>query len=56
MIIHILGAGTLGKFIIEIIESQFNFEVGGIYDDGYPDLDSIYGYKIIRKLNEINCK
>ena len=54
MKIYILGAGTLGRFIIDIIESQDGFEIGGVFDDGYPKLDNIYGYPIIGKLNDVD--
>ena len=54
MKIFILGAGTLGKFVIDIIESLDAFEVGGIFDDGYPALRNVYGYKVIGRFNEVD--
>jgi NDP-sugar pyrophosphorylase family protein len=56
MKIYILGGGTIGKFIIDIVESQDAFEVGGVFDDGYPLLRDIYGYKVIGKLNDVDIK
>lgn len=54
MKIFILGAGTLGKFILDIIESQDGLELGGVFDDGYPELSNIYGYRIVGKLNDLD--
>ena len=54
MKVYILGAGTLGKFIVDIIESRNDFEVGGFFDDGYPELKYIYDYPIIGKLNDVD--
>ena len=54
MKIYILGAGTLGKFIIDIVESQDSLEIGGVFDDGYPELKNVYGYRIVGKLNDVD--
>lgn len=54
MRIHILGAGMLGRLIIDIIESQPGLVVGGVYDDGYPDMNDVYGYPIVGKLDAID--
>src|ERR1035437_6865268 len=54
MKIYILGAGTLGKFIIDIIESQDGLEIGGVFDDGYPESKNVCGYRIVGKLNDVD--
>ena len=52
--VYIIGAGTLGKFIVEIIESDAKFKVGGFYDDNFPEINSVFEYPVIGKTNEIN--
>ncbi len=49
MKIFILGVETLDKFIVEIIESRDDIEIGGFSDDGCPHLQYIHGYHIIGK-------
>jgi len=54
MKVYIIGAGTLGRLILEIIESHENDEVGGFYDDGYPELKQVLGYEVIGKIADTN--
>lgn len=51
--IYIIGAGTLGCFIADIIESLEIFQVGGFFDDNYPKKDKALNYPIIGKINDI---
>lgn len=53
MDIHIIGAGTLGRLIIDVVESDGNFRIAGFFDDGYPEKKEINGYKIIGKTTDI---
>lgn len=53
MEIFIIGAGTLGKFIIDIVESDKQYKISGFFDDGYPDTSSVDGYEIIGKISDI---
>ena len=54
MNIHILGAGVLTRLIIEVIESNPHMNVAGIYDDGYPNVENVFDYKILGKIDQIN--
>ncbi len=54
MKIKIIGAGTLGRFIIDIVEAGDQFKIAGFFDDGYPEVKSICGYKIIGKSTDID--
>ncbi len=53
MKIFIIGAGTLGKLIVEIIESTTEFEVGGFYDDNFPELKSVMNYPVIGQVGDL---
>ncbi len=48
--IHIIGSGTLAKLIVEIIESNDHYEVGGFFSDDF--CDSVSGYPIIGKFSD----
>ena len=54
MNIHILGAGVLTRLIIEVIESNPHMNVAGIYDDGYPNVENVFDYKILGRIDQIN--
>ena len=56
MDIHIIGGGILAELIIEIIESNPDMKVAGIYDDGYPNRKNVLGYNIIGKIDHIQSK
>ena len=56
MDIHIIGGGVLTQLIIEIIESNPDMKVAGIYDDGYPDRKNVLGYEVIGKIDLIQSK
>lgn len=56
MDIHIIGGGILARLIIEIIESNPDMKVSGIYDDGYPYRKNVLGYKVIGKIKHIQSK
>ncbi|SDM89088.1 sugar O-acyltransferase, sialic acid O-acetyltransferase NeuD family [Daejeonella rubra] len=51
--VFIIGAGTLGKLIVEIIESTGYFQVGGFYDDNFPQLKSVMNYPVLGKLEDV---
>jgi acetyltransferase-like isoleucine patch superfamily enzyme len=53
MKIFIIGAGTLGKLIVEIIESINEFEVGGFYDDNFPELKSVMAYPVLGRVGDL---
>ncbi len=52
MKIFIIGAGTQGKFVLDLINSIPGFEAGGFYDDRYPEIKSVNGLKVIGKIDE----
>lgn len=52
--LFIIGAGTLGKLIVEIIESTTEFEVGGFYDDNFPELKSVMNYPVLGKVADLS--
>lgn len=54
MEINILGAGTLGRFIIDVVESNSQFKISGFFDDGYPGVRNICGYEIVGKVTDID--
>jgi len=54
MEIYIIGAGTLGRFIIDIVESTNQFRISGFFDDGYPEVKEICGYEIVGKINDMD--
>jgi len=56
MDIYIIGAGTLGRLIIDIVESDNKFNIAGFYDDGYPSVKDICGYEIIEKISDIDIQ
>lgn len=51
--IFIIGAGTLGKLLVEIIESSDKFQVGGFYDDNFPVIQTVLNYPVIGKIVEL---
>jgi len=51
--VFIVGAGTLGKLIVEIIESTTEFEVGGFYDNNFPELQSVLAYPVLGILGDL---
>jgi acetyltransferase-like isoleucine patch superfamily enzyme len=53
MKVFIIGAGTLGKLIVEIIESTTEFEVGGFYDDNFPELKSVMAYPVLGTIDDV---
>ncbi len=56
MDIYIIGGGILTRLIIEIIESNPDMKVAGIYDDGYPDRKNVLGYEVIGRIDRIQSK
>ncbi len=54
MKIYVLGAGTLCKFIIDIVESRVDCMIDGIFDDNYPHLNNVYDYKVVGHLNDVD--
>ena len=54
--IYILGSGSLGRLIVDIIESGKAYSVGGFFDDNYPDIRKVLNYPIIGKISDINVK
>lgn len=42
--IFIIGAGTLAKLLVDIIESSDKFQVGGFFDDNFADLRTVLNY------------
>jgi acetyltransferase-like isoleucine patch superfamily enzyme len=56
MKIYILGTGTLGRLIAEIIESIDNIEVGGFFDDGYPSVKKVFTYDVLGKFADADNK
>lgn len=52
--IYIVGAGTLGRFLVEIIENTLDYEVGGFFDDNYPKIKNMLGYSILGKIQDVN--
>lgn len=54
MEVYIVGAGTLARFIIDIVESGNQFKISGFFDDGYPDIKNICGYEILGKFSDID--
>ncbi len=52
--IFIIGAGTLGKLIVEIIESTNQYEVGGFYDDNFPNLLQVLNYPVLGKIQDLS--
>jgi hypothetical protein len=54
MKIFIIGAGTQGQFVLDVINSIPNLEVGGLYDDRYPEITKINGVPILGKIKETN--
>lgn len=54
MTIYILGGGSLGSLLVDIIESQNTMKIAGIFDDGFPDLKQVFGYPIIGKMTDVN--
>jgi sugar O-acyltransferase (sialic acid O-acetyltransferase NeuD family) len=51
--IYILGAGSLCKFVIDILESN-GCTIGGIFDDNFPNYSMVLGYPIIGKIDAIS--
>lgn len=54
--IHLVGGGTLSRFVIDIIERQSNFEILGIYDDFLDKGSVINGVSVKGKTSELNPK
>ena len=52
--VFIIGAGTLGKLIVEIIESTKEFEVGGFYDDNFPELQAVLNHPVLGRIRDIS--
>ncbi len=50
----IIGAGSLCKYIIEIIETSIDYKVIGIYDDYKSTNDNIFGYPILGKVIQLS--
>lgn len=54
MKIYIIGAGTLGQFVCDMIESIYGIEIGGFFDDGYPSRSCMFGYQILGKIADLD--
>lgn len=52
MQVYIIGAGTLAKFVIDILESVA-IEIGGLYDDSYPVLKNVLCYPVLGKIRDV---
>jgi len=52
MQVYIIGGGTLSRFVIDILESV-EIEIGGLYDDRYPDLKNVLGYSVLGKIEDV---
>ena len=56
MEIYVIGAGTLGRLVVDIVESHNQFRIAGFFDDGYPELKSVYGYKVVGKIDNMETR
>lgn len=52
--IFIIGAGTMGKLVAEIIECSEEYFVAGFYDDNHPDIIESLGYAVIGSLQDLD--
>ncbi len=52
--IHLVGGGTLSRFVIDIVEQQSNLEILGIYDDSLDKGEVINGISVKGKTSELN--
>lgn len=55
MKLYIIGGGTLSKFIIDILES-FDGEIGGVFDDNFPELNKVCGYNVLGRVSDIGTE
>lgn len=52
--ILILGSGTLGKLVVDILDSSNIYDVGGFYSDDYALTNSVLGYPVLGRLSDVN--
>ncbi|MFH1004446.1 MAG: hypothetical protein V1781_02975 [Bacteroidota bacterium] len=53
-LIYIIGGGTLCNFIIDIINEIPKYQIAGIFDDNFPQLNEVAGIKVIGRFNDID--
>jgi NDP-sugar pyrophosphorylase family protein len=52
--VAIIGGGSLGRLLVEIIESLPQYRIAGFIDDSYPSEKSIFEYSIIGRLADLD--
>ena len=50
----IVGGGTLGRFVLEIVERINEMECVGFLDDSFDNVKRILGYPILGKVNQVD--
>lgn len=54
MDVAILGAGSQGRFVLDMLKELSHFRVVGFFDDGYPSVSPIQGCEVMGRIAAIH--